>query len=835
MSSRFDALPADLYEITRLIAGIESKGSFATCFTGRADNLHLTVDRAGRVSLPVLAATVRKLRNVAQMAHYGLKDQTLLDPAVRDTWEIPGSRISIEPGGWKPALARALERVRRDLGLALESRIDAQLHNLLVYAPGQFFKTHQDSEKAEGMIGTLVVALPSRFTGGEFVIEHHDETLRAQGSTSELTFIAFYADCRHEIRPITSGHRVVLTWNLIARNPAASDLPPAPADALARRVRAWFDTPKPPRWSGDLATEPPDRLVYLLDHEYTQRGLDWGRLKNADALRAAMLLEVARRLDCEIFLALADVHETWSCQDDYFDRGFRGRWRDRHYDDNNENGDDDDEGGDHFDDDGAGDYELIELIESDIELRHWVAPGGRKGEAISVPIDERELCYTKPSIDCEPFESEHEGYTGNAGNTVDHWYHRAAIVLWPRERDFVIRAKASARWAVDEISRTLGSNGREQALEQALGQVRRVLPFWPHAVWKCHRQDRSALLTATLQLAISLDSGELAATLLAPFRLVDLSPDAASHLAELLERRGIDVCRAVLDPWMVETKFDEPTDPMLEWLSAALPTLCRALRTRKARPDIAATRPSSTRSPLTKPSSTKPSSIEASSTQLSSEGEVIAGELLKNRWAWLCRHIEAMCRQTDAEWAATALSRLGEPLLAILDSCGIAQQLALRDTILALLTERADTIPLHLPLAVLRAARPDGAWRDRGLEPVQQHLVRELTALLARPERAEDDWSIHTPIRCTGALCETLTQFLRAPHQVRLEWPLAEQSRQQIHSIIDSHGLPVRHTTRRVGRPYTLMLEKSCALFEREAATRRFWAEKLAWLEGSLA
>jgi hypothetical protein len=31
------------------------------------------------------------------------------------------------------------------------------------------------------------------------------------------------------------------------------------------------------------------------------------------------------------------------------------------------------------------------------------------------------------SVDLEPFESEHEGYTGNAGNTVEHWYHRAAV------------------------------------------------------------------------------------------------------------------------------------------------------------------------------------------------------------------------------------------------------------------------------------------------------------------------------------------------------------------------------------------------------------------------
>ena len=31
---------------------------------------------------------------------------------------------------------------------------------------------------------------------------------------SELTFAAFYADCEHEVKPITHGTRVCLTYNL---------------------------------------------------------------------------------------------------------------------------------------------------------------------------------------------------------------------------------------------------------------------------------------------------------------------------------------------------------------------------------------------------------------------------------------------------------------------------------------------------------------------------------------------------------------------------------------------------------------------------------------------
>ena len=69
----------------------------------------------------------------------------------------------------------------------------------------------------------------------------------------------------------------------------------------------------PSRWEGD-DREPPNRLVYLLDHEYTQRGLDWDRLKGADAERAALLQAAAEDAGCEAVLALTEINETWDTE-----------------------------------------------------------------------------------------------------------------------------------------------------------------------------------------------------------------------------------------------------------------------------------------------------------------------------------------------------------------------------------------------------------------------------------------------------------------------------------------------------------------------------------------
>ena len=141
---------------------------------------------------------------------------------------------------------------------------------------------------------------------------------------------------------------------------------------------------------------------------------------------------------------------------------------------------------------------------------------------------------------------------------------------------------------------------------------------------------------------------------------------------------------------------------------------------------------------------------------------------------------------------------------------------------------------LPLRLGLLRSAsvrhRPE-ALRLLGLKRVRDLCARELAARVRDPARAHEDWSISTAVRCSCPLCAKLTQFLRS-NQQRLEWPLATADRLHVHRRIDGHDLPVVHTTRRAGRPFTLVLEKTPALFEREAATRTVAAQDLRWIEG---
>jgi len=117
-----------------------------------------------------------------------------------------------------------------------------------------------------------------------------------------------------------------------------------------------------------------------------------------------------------------------------------------------------------------------------------------------------------------------------------------------------------------------------------------------------------------------------------------------------------------------------------------------------------------------------------------------------------------------------------------------------------------------------------------GLDAVVRHCAGRLQARLARQRRAADDWSIDLPDGCSCQRCEVLGGFLADPARRTFEWPLAKEGRSHVHSRLDGAELPVRHQTRCKGSPYTLVLTKTEAIFERERQARSRDEADLHWL-----
>ena len=630
------------------------------------------------------------------------------------------------------------------------------------------------------MIGTLVVTLPSSFRGGEMTVEQHGEVMAFRGSRSDVQLVAFYADCRHEVQRVTGGARVVLTYNLLTKGIAAAMPPQVEShtlDALADALQRHFETPLARRFGREPA--PPDRLVYLLDHEYTARGLRWDLLKGADAARASALRTAAERLDCEVFLAQANVHEIWQCDsdpDDWYPS--RGRsWRDS-WDDVDDDDDPDDRGKD--------DAEpiLSDLIDSDIELRNWVPSESTEPAAISSAVRDEELCYTRPSADMGPFQSDYTGYMGNWGNTLDRWYHRAAIVMWPRERTFVIRARASASWALNEVVRTLQRGNQEDARRK----VESLLPFWSHAA----RFTPEPIIHEALRAAAGVADPLLASQLLAPLPLESLDPEAASLFEPLLRQFSLQWGEDVLSALPAAQG-----DAHRKWL-AMLPRICE---------------------------------------EFAAAGEAgwsLARWLAVRQWEW----VEGELRKADADpspsHASAALSELVPPLLHVLRTTLAIGAFDIQESIVRQLAATRTERRVDFLTTLLRAASSDDADLRLALIPLHELCVESLTAWLSAPPREPGDWSIPAELGCRCDRCSKLHTFLIARERAVLEWPLAKEHRAHVHQMIERHELPLDHRTRRTGRPYTLVLTKRDALFAQDAARRKRWTEDLVWVADAL-
>ena len=511
--------------LARVLDGVQAPAAFSAQLSVPASGVTLTVAGAGPISFPVTAAAAKRMIAVARPAGFGRGEETLTDLSVRDTWEISPEQVTLTGLDWDALLAG----LREELGLPARARLRAESHALLVYGKGQFFVPHQDSEKDDAMIGTLVVSLPSAHTGGELVVEHNDETVTYRASATELTAAAFYADCRHEVRPVRTGYRVTFTFNLLLDSDPAGEVPAAPSAEAARYLAEHFAT-RGSRWSGD-DREPPNRLVYLLDHQYTERGLSWDRLKGADADRAALLRAAAGEAGCEAVLALTEIQETWDTQP-----GRRG-----------------------------GGMDLTEIINSELTLTWWTGQPG--GEAISLYVPDDQVCASTPSAALKPYDSEYTPYMGNYGNTTDRWYRRAAVLAWPRLHAFAARAEASPSWALAELRTRLEAG--DVATARACAQS--VAPFW--------NSPGPGLLEAALDAAAGLGDPSVALMLLRPFAVEWVTSAHAAGLAALAERYDESWHRSLLDAWFGPRRtwrYVGGADRKV-WVGA-LPSLTTALR-----------------------------------------------------------------------------------------------------------------------------------------------------------------------------------------------------------------------------------------------------------------
>jgi predicted 2-oxoglutarate/Fe(II)-dependent dioxygenase YbiX len=738
----------------------------------------LEVEGVGPVALPLLPTQARQLVAAAEPAPYGRGAETVVDPAVRRCWQIGPDRARLRGRHWARTLETVLDRVAE--GLGVDAPVTAEFHKLLLYDEGAFFVGHRDTEKAPGMFATLVVSLPSFFKGGELVVRHKGREARLDlrpDDPAEAAFGAFYADCVHEVLPVTEGCRLALVYNLVRRGGGGGGRggTPEPPDYTRERTRIaalladWRDA------KGRADDTTPEKLVHPLEHAYTPAELGFAALKGADAAAAAVLEAAARQARCDLHLALLTVEDTGPAE--YAD-SYGGGW-----------GAEEDS------------FEAGEEFDRYMTLSDWRRPdGGESATLGDIPAAAEEFSPPDACDELEPGEEHFHEATGNEGASFERTYRRAALVLWPSDRTFAVLSQAGLPVTLpflEDLARRWtenGGHGDSPLLREAQDLAGHMIAQWPRNGWY-PRADR-APSDATRMLTVL--------TALRDTALIE------RFLAEVAAAGG---CEQADNPAMVAALDLLPTPRaavLIERIVAGTATAafgsCADLLARAAAAGWGQAR-------------------AAAGGHLVGAAAALAEALPGGDAATLRAEPHEPWRRGSKVDARAVVD-----LLSGLDAIDATLAERSAERILARpKTYGADAVLLP----ALRALVGAGTTRSSAATGrLRAACVAHLRARIAEPLAPPADWRRADALPCRCRHCAELARFLADPEQRSWLFKAVEADRSHVEDSIRRAGSDLDTTTDRRGRPYTLVCAKNQASFERRAKQRAQDLKDLALLTG---
>jgi len=406
-------------------------------------NACISISGLGEIGLPLSGRDAKLILSVSHQAPYGRGSDTIVDTGVRQTWELNADQFELRNPQWNTMLEEVIRRVAAELAVpGGASGIRAMPYKMLLYETGSMFKEHREfvltnamisglwllltcrrfsSEKVPGMFGTLVICLPSKHGGGEVHVTHGGQrkVLRtAESSEFNSTYLCWfvatssyrcspftfsrYGDVTHEIKEVTAGYRLALTYNLVNTNPENLVKVPAEFDKEQRQLENIFALWKDQ--SRKNSVDCPKILAYVLEHLYTNWSLSLSGLKGGDGLVGQRLSELCKEHGFLFYLAKVNRRIDGDCgNEDNEEDWAEMYWRARR----NEEPD--------F-------HDITDICEESLDLQHVVDLNGTKLLDES-PLDMSQIVQEDP-FDGDPNEEEFSGPTGNEGVSASHFYYR---------------------------------------------------------------------------------------------------------------------------------------------------------------------------------------------------------------------------------------------------------------------------------------------------------------------------------------------------------------------------------------------------------------------------
>jgi hypothetical protein len=286
------------------------------CCSGTINELpSIKIDDDLQLQFPLNESMIQQLIQKSSIAPIGMGSETVINTDIRQGYQIDASRIHYQSsykkqestgfGHYYSTNNSTWDRImnvelpeRTNYGqteltkikqvLAPRSRISTKPYKLLIYEKDQFFKPHRDTLRSENHFASLVVFFPSQYEGGELVVRHqgkekrftYSQLVNRQQQQQQFAWVAFYTDCEHEILPVTSGHRVTMTFNIFFDDNVKPSPPGSDTELAIRFRQEMVDLLSDESFQQKFKT-----VGILLQHKYSQATLSSpSKLKGRDLL-----------------------------------------------------------------------------------------------------------------------------------------------------------------------------------------------------------------------------------------------------------------------------------------------------------------------------------------------------------------------------------------------------------------------------------------------------------------------------------------------------------------------------------------------------------------------
>ncbi|KAK1741062.1 hypothetical protein QTG54_008314 [Skeletonema marinoi] len=178
----------------------------------------LRISGVGNVPLPISDEHAGKIKSRITNEEKGGKK-------IISLYEIEACKIKLLNPMWNESLGNLLDTVAYKLGVN-PSHLSARPKKLMYMEKGGCINRRRDDEEDGNVLGSLIIQLPSQFTGGELTIynssveDDKDEesfkfTLGAgEEATYSCHFACHFSDCEYEMAKLRSGSRLLLCYSL---------------------------------------------------------------------------------------------------------------------------------------------------------------------------------------------------------------------------------------------------------------------------------------------------------------------------------------------------------------------------------------------------------------------------------------------------------------------------------------------------------------------------------------------------------------------------------------------------------------------------------------------